>query len=122
MAFIALIEDSDADYDICKKAFLKEIKHVRYKTMQGFKDSDTSVYSAVISDLGLPDCFGFETLRDIKSVYTGKVFVLTGLAGCLLTGTYCHKMIEAGATDVFTKDHLLKPIYAEVIRRVLLNA
>lgn len=117
---IAVIEDNDGDYMIYQKTSLDGINHVRFKNLNVFLDS-TQKFKAVILDLNLPDCIGNECVRLVRNKFIGKIFVLTGMAGEYLTGAHHYKLIESGATDVFTKDDLLNKNYIQMIRETILK-
>lgn len=112
---IAVIEDSVGDISFYDKTFLKGLQRNIYNTYQEFNDSDKN-YSLVILDLNLPDKFGLDLVKGVRSIFKGTIIVITGMGEDHLRGKNMHDIIEAGANDVFQKNLIGKNSYSKMIR------
>lgn len=115
---LAVIEDNDGDYLIYKNSILNNIEHIRFETLEAFKKTEIA-YSAVLTDLGLPDISSSNTVRAIRKETDKPIYVLTGTAGIFLTGKSFKTLIEAGAEDVFEKAKVTNNDYAEMVYEII---
>lgn len=118
---IAVIEDNEEDVELYRRTILSGHNYTHFGSLGEFADGDVE-FGVVILDLSLPDAYGFEAVKGVRAVSDGKILVITGAAGDLLSGRAHANLIEAGAFEVFSKGKLFSPKYAKLVEEAIQEA
>jgi DNA-binding response OmpR family regulator len=110
---IALIEDDPIFVFVLRAKLGEHCEH--FLEVSEFDDVG---YNVIISDLGLKETLGFETITALRSKTTAPIVVLTGMGGRLLAATDMAPLLKAGATNVFSKDILQDPSFPNLVDRI----
>lgn len=118
---ILLIEDNDGDAFLIRFYLLDtypdayDLKHVSY-LKQGLTELSERHYDIVLTDLGLPDSFGIDTVKEILKFYPNQcVIVMTGLNDEQLGLS----TLSAGAQEYLVKGKFDSKILHSTIRYAL---
>jgi PAS domain S-box-containing protein len=119
---ILLLEDDTVDVRLVKRILAESSEHVKFAVESVGSLSDAiecltnREYDIVLSDLGLPDSSGIETVKKLKQVIPGTpVVVLTGVDDEEIGLS----AIRSGASDYLVKDLPLKVLLVRTIRYAL---
>jgi len=116
---IAHLEDNEGDNILLRKTLkdMADIQHFySFQEMQNApKDFDL-----IITDLGLPDVYGTETLIALRDKFGQiPILALTGLGGAFITGDEVRAMMDAGADNVVSKDLIRDRRMITLIKQLL---
>lgn len=112
---IAVIEDNSLDRFLISKS----IGDVDY--FMNVSDFEDQGYELVFTDLSLPETWGDETVVELRKKTKAPIIVLTGLGGRYLSGKAMKSLIDAGASEVFSKEILEDCEYLKNIVKIALS-
>lgn len=119
MPVIAHIEDEPLDHVALKCSLSQHYKLLYFNDLYKFIEV-APVCDLIITDLRLPQTYGYETIEEIRRYYPEHpLLVLTGMGGAYLTGDLIRNLIECGATNVVSKDLLGDPHLTRLIESLI---
>lgn len=107
-ASILIVEDNPADAYLAKKTIRRIVDavydvHCVNTLQEGVTLLNSQRFDAVLLDLGLPECSGLDTLRNLCRLHPGVAIIVVSGGDSHRIAT---KVIEEGAVDYLAKSQL----------------
>lgn len=111
---VAIIED-DHPFRMVLNYFLGE-SCAMFADVSEFEDTG---FDVVFTDLKLNGTWGVDTVIALRKKTTAPIIIMTGLGGAYLSGTVMKSLIDAGASEVWTKQVIHDPAFIEMARTIV---